>query len=110
MAAEENSPDQPHPKEILLKLLTGKWKPRIFRHAVEGPVRFGQMSRLIPNINRQALASALHELEDNNILQRKVIKLKPLHIEYSLTERGIGFIPVFKEMEKLSPAGWQDPV
>ena len=110
MTAEENNPDLPDPREILLKLLTGKWKPRIFKHAVEGPVRFGQMSRLIPNINRQALASALHELEDNNILQRKVIKLKPLHIEYSLTGRGIEFIPVFKEIEKLGPGGWHDPV
>ena len=90
------------PKEYLLKLLTGKWKPCIFRYATQGPVRFGQMVKLLPEATRQGLTNALRELEESNILERRVIKLKPLHVEYHLTELGLEFIPIFKAIEALN--------
>jgi len=90
------------PKEYLLKMLTGKWKPCIFRYAVQGPVRVGQIMKLLPEATWQALANALRELEASGILERTVVKLKPLHVEYHLTEPGIEFIPIFKAIEELN--------
>ncbi|MDB5136352.1 MAG: transcriptional regulator [Mucilaginibacter sp.] len=90
------------PKEYLLKMLTGKWKPCIFRYAVQGPVRFSQIMKLLPEATRQALTNALRELEESGILERTVVKLKPLHVEYHLTELGIEFIPIFKAVEELN--------
>ncbi|MBL0745758.1 winged helix-turn-helix transcriptional regulator [Chryseolinea lacunae] len=89
------------PKEYLLKLLTGKWKPCIFRYATQGPVRFGQISRLLPEATKQGLTNALRELESANIVERRVIQEKPLHVEYHLTELGIEFIPIFNAIEAL---------
>lgn len=89
------------PKEFLLRMLTGKWKPCIFRYASQGPVRFGQIMRLLPEASKQALTMALRELESDGILKREVIDLKPLHVEYRLTELGIDFIPIFKAIEEL---------
>lgn len=101
MTTEENNIGLHCPKEYLLKMLTGKWKPCIFRYATQGPVRFGQIMKLLPEATRQGLTNALRELEESGIVERKVIKLKPLHVEYHLTELGTEFIPIFKAVEEL---------
>jgi DNA-binding HxlR family transcriptional regulator len=67
-------------------------------------VRFGQIMKLLPEASRQALSNALHELEVSGILERKIIKLKPLHVEYHLTGLGMEFIPIFKAVEELISA------
>lgn len=90
------------PAQGLLKLLSGKWKPEIFRLAVEQPLRFSGLLRQIEGSNKQTLSVALRELEEVGLLEKVVIKQKPLHIEHSLTEKGKSLIPVFKQLESLS--------
>lgn len=46
------------PAEGLLKLLSGKWKPQIFRIALDGPVRFSSLLRQIKGSNKQSIAVA----------------------------------------------------
>lgn len=87
------------PAEGLLKLLSGKWKQQIFLLAVQGPLRFNGLLREIKGANKQSIAVALRELEDFGILDKNIIKLKPLHIEYNLSEKGKSLIPVFKQLE-----------
>lgn len=89
------------PAEGLLKMLSGKWKPQIFRMAVGGPIRFNMLLRQLEGSNKQSIAVALKELEENGILEKVVIKLKPLHIEYSLSEKGRSLIAVFRQLENL---------
>ena len=90
------------PAEGLLKLLSGKWKPQIFRFALEGPLRFSSLLRQIPGSNKQSIAVALKELESEGLLNKTIITLKPLHIEYLLSEKGRELIPVFRQLEGLS--------
>ncbi len=89
------------PATALLKMLSGKWKPEIFRLATNGPLRFSSLLREINGSNKQSLAVALKELEEVGLLQRVVIKEKPLHIEYNLTENGKSLIPIFEQLESL---------
>jgi DNA-binding HxlR family transcriptional regulator len=89
------------PAQGLLKLLSGKWKPEIFRLAVETPLRFSSLLRQIEGSNKQTLSVALRELEEGSLLEKVIIKQKPLHIEYNLTEKGKSLIPVFKQLESL---------
>src|SRR5690349_7243039 len=89
------------PVEGLLKLLSGKWKPQIFRIAVEGPIRFNTLLRQIEGSNKQSIAVALKELEEQGLLAKVVVKLKPLHIEYNLSEKGQSLIPVFRQLENV---------
>lgn len=103
MTTEKKSEnDNECPAEGLLKLLSGKWKPQIFLLAVNGPLRFNGLLRDIKGANKQSIAVALRELEDFGIFDKNVIKLKPLHIEYSLSEKGKSLIPVFKQLEFFS--------
>lgn len=90
------------PAEGLLKMLSGKWKPQIFRMAADGPVRFNTLLREIKGANKQTIATALRELEDVELLTKNTVSLKPLHIEYNLSEKGRTLIPVFKQLELLS--------
>ena len=90
------------PAEGLLKLLSSKWKPQIFLLAVNGPIRFNGLLRDLKGANKQSISTALRELEEFGLLDKNVIKLKPLHIEYNLSEKGKSLIPVFKQLEFFS--------
>ena len=82
-------------------MLSGKWKPQIFRLAVEGPVRFNTILRQVEGSNKQSIAVALKGMEEQGLLEKEVVRLKPLHIEYHLSEKGRLFIPVFRQLELL---------
>lgn len=89
------------PAQSLLKMLAGKWKPEIFKLAVNGPLRFSSLLRDIPGANKQTLTTALRELEEVGLFNRIVIKEKPLHVEYNLTEMGKSMIAVFELLDNL---------
>lgn len=82
-------------------MLSGKWKPQIFRLASDGPIRFNSLLRQIEGSNKQSIAVALKELEEQGLLKKTVVKLKPLHIEYHLSEKGRSLIAVFRQLENL---------
>ncbi|TDE15606.1 winged helix-turn-helix transcriptional regulator [Dyadobacter psychrotolerans] len=99
---EKNGREQGQcPAETLLKQLSGKWKPQIFRIAIAEPVRFNSLLRQLEGSNKQALANALKEMEEQDLVQKTVIKIKPLHIEYKLSDRGKLLIPIFQQLELL---------
>ncbi|WP_139421343.1 winged helix-turn-helix transcriptional regulator [Chryseobacterium mulctrae] len=89
------------PLQRLLKLFSGKLKPEIFLLATKSSLRFNTLLREIRGANKQSLAIALKDLTEADILERVVIKNKPLHIEYHLTEKGKSMIPLFEKMEEL---------
>lgn len=89
------------PAQALLRMLSGKWKPEIFRLSLEGSLRFNTLLRQLEGANKQSLSIALKELEENDILVRITISEKPLHVEYHLSEKGQSLVPVFLQLEKL---------
>ncbi|MFT3827914.1 MAG: helix-turn-helix domain-containing protein [Chitinophagaceae bacterium] len=98
---KETTEKETCPAQGLLKLLSGKWKAEIFRLATGAPLRFSTLLRQIEGSNKQSLSVALRELEEVGLLDKVVIKQKPLHIEYMLTEKGKLLIPVFQQLEGL---------
>lgn len=102
MTAKNTASESGCPAEGLLKTLSGKWKPQIFRLTLDGAVRFNALLRSIEGSNKQSLATALKELEEQGILEKVVVKQKPLHIEYHLSKKGKSLIPVFRQLELLS--------
>lgn len=90
------------PAEGLLKALSGKWKPRIFRLALEGPLRFNALLRQLDGSSKQSVSVALREMEEQGLLDKTVVSEKPLHIEYCLSEKARQLIPVFRQLEGLA--------
>jgi len=87
------------PAEGLLKQLSGKWKAKIFRMALEGPLRFNALLRQLPGSNKQSVSVALKELEEAGLLSKTIVQEKPLHIEYTLSERGRALVGIFTALE-----------
>lgn len=90
------------PAETLLKEISGKWKPLILKEASFGPIRFNALLKSLEGANKQSLATALKELEESGILSREVIKLKPLHVEYNLSNLGKKLLSLLQNLEEIN--------
>ena len=84
---------------FLLQTIGGKWKPLILQQLKSDKQRFGEIQRLIPEINKQMLTKNLRELENDGIILRKVYAVVPPKVEYSLSQTGQSLIPVLEVME-----------
>ena len=82
---KEISDNETCPAQGLLKLLSGKWKPEIFRLALESPVRFSVLLRQIEGSNKQTLSVALRELEEEDLL--KLLNYCKLFVQKSIAQR-----------------------
>ena len=99
---ETKGPIQPVtfcPVEITLAVIGGKYKPLLLYYLEAHKVlRFGQLRQLVTSASKKMLTQQLRELEEDGLVHRKVYKVVPPKVEYSLTERGKGLRPVLKEM------------
>lgn len=76
----------------------GKWKPIILIRLINGPVRFGKLDMLVPDISRKILTQQLKELEEDGLIIRHSYNEKPPRVEYELSDMGKTLIPVLKAM------------
>lgn len=86
-------------KELTLFVIGGKWKMIILWHlGKEGTKRFGELKSLIPGITQRMLVNQLRELEEDQIVERKVYPVVPPKVEYSLTQQGESLMPILESM------------
>lgn len=88
------------PVEVTLTLISNKWKILIIRDLLEGTKRFGELKKSVTNISQKVLTSNLREMEENNLLTRKVYPEVPPKVEYSLTEIGKSLSPLLDAMDE----------
>ena len=67
-------------------LFHSKWRVQILCAMRSGPVRLGQLARLIPGASKKMLTQNLRQLEADGIVVRKNMSDLVLHIEYRLNE------------------------
>ncbi len=92
------------PVEVVLHLLSGKWKPLILHHLNKGTHRFGQLRRLLPDATQQMLTAHLRELERDGLVHREVYAQVPPKVEYSLTEIARSLGPIVGSMARWGEA------
>ena len=88
------------PVEITLALLGNKWKVLILRELFTGTKRFGELSRGVPGISQKMLTQQLRQMEQDNLVKRKIYAEVPPRVEYSLTEIGRSLSPILDAMHK----------
>ncbi len=64
----------------------------------DGPVRFNQLCKLIPDISTKMLSSTLRTLESDGLVSRTVFPEVPIRVEYALTDTGISLVPHIKSL------------
>jgi len=74
--------------EKTLNIIGGKWSFLILKNLFSGTKRFGELRKLLHDINAKSLTINLRSLEKNGLIYREVFPTVPVTVEYSLTEKG----------------------
>lgn len=82
--------------DLVGEVLYGKWKIRILWFIQEGHKRPSELQRKIPDASRRVLNIQLKELEDHELVTKKIYPVMPPKVEYELTEFGKTLIPVIQ--------------
>jgi DNA-binding HxlR family transcriptional regulator len=84
--------------DLTLSVIGGRWKSLVFWNLRENTKRYGELKRILVNINDKMLSQVLRELEKSGIVNRKVYEVIPPKVEYSLTAEGEKLLPVMQMM------------
>lgn len=74
-----------------LDVLGGKWKLQILHYLTENKNEsntFKKIERGLNGISAKMLSKELKELEQNQLISRKVIPGRPIMVEYAITDYG----------------------
>ena len=88
------------PVELTLLLISNKWKVLIIRDLLDGTKRFSELKKSINNISQKVLTSNLREMEENDLLTRKVYPEVPPRVEYTLTDIGYSLKTLLDDMDR----------
>lgn len=95
----ELTPDDICPVIYVMGIIGAKWKIPILWHlADEGTLRYNELKRGVVGITNIMLTKCLRELEDHGLVKREELGTIPPHVEYSLTERAKGLVPILYEI------------
>jgi DNA-binding HxlR family transcriptional regulator len=84
----------------LLQTLGNKWNLIIIWNLRVKTLRFTELRKQMGNINSKTLTDHLRYLEKYNIINRLIYAEVPPRVEYSLTEHGKAFLPVFMAIKE----------
>lgn len=102
MARTYNSDHLICPTETALGIIGGKWKGMILWCLAQRTMRFSELHRTIPNITQRMLIKQLRDLEDCEIIERKVYPEVPPKVEYYLSAHGERLTPILDSLEEWS--------
>src|SRR5262249_36433619 len=84
------------PVELSLTLISGKWKPVLLAHLKEGPLRYGELRKLVPRLSDKMLTQRLVELQALGFITR--ISERGTGGTYRLSEKGETLRPVLQSL------------
>jgi DNA-binding HxlR family transcriptional regulator len=71
-----------------LELIASRWTMLVLPALAEGPMRNGELLRLIGGISQKMLTQTLKELERSGLVVREDLQTVPLHVQYRLSPLG----------------------
>jgi len=76
------------PIDFTIDLIGNKWSMWILWSLQDGPLRFGELQKMIPGITEKMLTQQLKKFESNHLVIRTVYPQVPPKVEYTLTQDG----------------------
>jgi len=80
------------PVRGVLDRLSGKWQTLLIVALIDGPRRFGELKRALPDISQRMLTQSLRELQRDGLVARRVYPTAPPSVDYRLTDLGRSLI------------------
>ncbi len=77
-----------------------RWTGLILRALLAGEHRFSGIAAYVPDVSDPMLSERLKLLEAEGIVVRHVYPETPVRIEYELTEKGRGLLPVVEAVQR----------
>lgn len=88
----------------ILDQIANKWTLLILVVLCEQPSRFNGIKRRLDGITHKALSDTLKRLERNGLVNRKVLPLQPIGVEYTITPLGASLRDPFASLYNWSLA------
>lgn len=89
-----------------MDLVGGKWKAVILYHLKDADKRYNELRKEMPGITERTLSLQLKQLEEDDLISRKVYgKKPPVKVVYSLTDFGRSCTPLLDAI-----IGWGNQV
>lgn len=86
------------PIAAVVEVIGSKCKIMVLYRLQKRAWRFNELQRDIGEVSPKVLTENLRALEADGLITRTVFSLKPLHVEYALSELGRSMEPLLHEM------------
>lgn len=91
------------PVDNTFKIIGRKFTVLVLRNMIYSKQKhFNEFLHTIEGINPNTLSTRLREMEENNLIERKVFHDTPVRIEYHLSEKGKDLVPILEQMAAFS--------
>src|SRR5689334_1386393 len=87
-----------------VELVGKRWSGAILLVLMDGPLRFSEITQLVPDLSDRLLSERLKELEAEDIVERKVLDGSPVRVEYCLTSKGKALEPAVRALKSWANA------
>lgn len=77
-----------HLSRMILDQIADKWSILIIAALCSGPMRFNGLKRELNGVTQKALTQTLRRLERLGLVDRRVLPVSPVAVEYSVTALG----------------------
>jgi DNA-binding HxlR family transcriptional regulator len=84
----------------MLNIIGNKWNLFIIWSLKDGTLRFSELQKKMGDVNSKTITKHLRDLQKSKIVTRTVYPEVPPRVEYTLTEHGLAFLPVFEAIRK----------
>jgi len=86
--------------DLVKEVLYGKWKVHLIYFISQGLKRPSELQRKIPRATRRVLNVQLNQLEDHELISKKIYAQLPPKVEYTLTRLGRSVLPIVMALGK----------
>ena len=86
------------PVEAAMDVIGGKYKALIVYELINGPRRYNEIQRAVPQATPRMLSKQLKELEEDGVINRVLYPVVPPKTEYSLTDMGKTLVPIVEAL------------
>ena len=96
-------------KDLAMSVIGGKYKIAIVWALLQEPVlRLSEFERMLPTINQRMIIRQLRELEQDQIVKRRVYPIVPPKVEYELTEIGTDLADIVQSICQWGAQFWEE--